>query len=97
MSGIRFEWDPHKASLNERKHGISFDEAQSAFYDDCARLIGDPDHSQDEERFVLLGLSKSIRLLSICHCYKRDGRVIRIFSARKATSSESKAYQRGEP
>ena len=80
-------------SLNERKHGVSFDEAQTAFYDDCSRLIEDPDHPQAEERFVLLGLSKSLRLLSTSHCYRREGRVIRIISARKATLSESKAYQ----
>jgi uncharacterized DUF497 family protein len=94
MSTLQFEWDERKAALNARKHGVTFDEAKSVFVDERARLIDDPDHSDDEERFVLLGLSSALRLLLVCHCYRSDDNdnVIRIVSARKATSRESKAY-----
>ena len=92
MSTLRFEWDERKATANARKHGISFEEARSVFFDERARLIGDPDHSRAEERFILLGLSSSLRLLLVCHCYRSDGNVIRIISARKATLRESKSY-----
>jgi uncharacterized DUF497 family protein len=90
---IRFEWDSRKASANLRKHGVSFEEAKSVFFDEQARLIDDPDHSEDEDRFVLLGLSQSLRLLLVCHCYRADGEVIRIISARKATRSEARFYR----
>jgi uncharacterized protein len=92
MSKLRFEWDSRKASANDRKHGVTFEEARSVFFDEHARLIDDPDHSEDEERFVLLGLSSSLRLLVVCHCYRSDGNVIRIITARKATTKESKLY-----
>ncbi|AMM24409.1 BrnT family toxin [Variovorax sp. PAMC 28711] len=92
MSSLLFEWDERKAALNARKHGVTFDEAKSVFVDERARLIDDPDHSDDEERFVLLGLSSALRLLLVCHCYRSEGNVIRIVSARKATGRESKAY-----
>ena len=92
MSTLRFEWDARKASANERKHGVTFEEARSVFFDDRARLIDDPDHSEDEERFVLLGLSSSLRLLLVCHCYRSKGNVVRIITARKATAKESKFY-----
>ena len=92
MRALRIEWDDRKASANARKHGVSFEEARSVFFDDNARLIDDPDHSEDEERFVLLGLSSSLRLLLVCHCYRSEGNVIRIISARKATAKESKSY-----
>ena len=88
---IKFEWNEGKASSNLQKHGVSFEEARTVFYDERARLIADPDHSGNEERFVLLGLSSPLRLLVVCHCY-RDKGVIRIISARKATKSESRAY-----
>jgi uncharacterized DUF497 family protein len=90
---IRFEWDSRKASANLRKHGVSFEEAKSVFFDEQARLIDEPDHSEDEDRFVLLGLSQSLRLLLVCHCYRADGEVIRIISARKATRSEARFYR----
>ena len=93
MNSLRFEWDPRKANANLKKHGISFEEAKSVFYDDRARLIDDPDHSDDEDRFVLLGLSHSLRIVVVCHCYRGDGDLIRIISARKATARESKAYK----
>jgi len=92
MSSLQFEWDDRKAAANLKKHGVSFDEARSVFLDDRARLIDDPDHSDDEERFVLLGLSTSLRLLLVCHCYRGEGNIIRIVSARKASTRESKAY-----
>ena len=85
-------WDPAKAAANERKHGVTFEEARSTFFDERAKLIDDPDHSDDEERFILLGLSSSLRLLLVCHCYRSEGNVIRVISARKATTRESKAY-----
>jgi uncharacterized DUF497 family protein len=90
---IRFEWDPKKASSNEKKHGISFDEARTVFFDENAKLINDPDHSEDEDRFVLMGLSSALRVILVCHCYRAEGGVIRIISARKATSQESKQYR----
>jgi uncharacterized DUF497 family protein len=93
MSALTFEWDHRKAAANLKKHGIAFEEAQSVFFDERARLIDDPDHSEDEDRFVLLGLSSSLRLLLVCHCYRRGGDVIRIISARKATTRESKHYR----
>jgi len=92
MSALRFEWDNRKASINLKKHGVSFAEARTVFFDERARLIDDPDHSGDEERFVLLGLSSSLRLLLVCHCYRSEGNVIRIISARKAVQKESKFY-----
>jgi uncharacterized protein len=92
MSSLQFEWDDRKAAANLKKHGVSFEEARSVFLDDRARLIDDPDHSDDEERFVLLGLSTSLRLLLVCHCYRGEGNIIRIVSARKASTHESKAY-----
>lgn len=92
MSTLQFEWDARKAAANEKKHGVSFEEARSVFFDERARLIDDPDHSEDEARFILLGLSSSLRLLLVCHCYRRDDNVIRIISARKATAGESKSY-----
>ena len=92
MSTLRFEWDERKAITNAKKHGVSFDEAKSVFVDERAKLIDDPDHSEDEERFVLLGLSSALRLLLVCHCYRSEGNVIRIISARKATARECKSY-----
>lgn len=92
MSALHFEWDDYKAAANARKHGVTFEEARSVFVDERAKLIDDPDHSEDEERFVLLGLSSALRLLLVCHCYRSEGSVIRIISARKATAKESTFY-----
>ena len=93
MSALHFEWDERKAAANVKKHGVSFEEAKSAFYDERAKLIDDPDHSaSDEDRFVLLGLSAALKLLVVCHCYRGDGGVIRLISARRATTMEMKAY-----
>ena len=94
MGNMRFEWDPRKARTNAEKHGISFEEARTVFYDDNARLIDDPDHSDGEERFILMGISGNLRVLTVCHCY-RDDDIIRIISARKATKHEKNYYQGG--
>ncbi len=91
---IDFEWDDRKADINERKHGITFDEAESAFSDPWARVIPDPDHSDQEERFILLGIDLMSRVLTVVHCERRGGSVIRIISARKATKREAQAYWR---
>ena len=93
MKNISFTWDSKKNSANVQKHGISFEEAKSVFYDDNARLMHDPDHSEDEERFIILGLSEKLNILVVCHCYKEDNGIIRIISARKATKNEKNQYQ----
>ena len=90
---IEFQWDAKKAASNKQKHGINFDEAQSVFLDENAKVISDPDHSEKEEGFIILGLSSNIRLLVVCHCYRENDNTIRIISARKATRSESKQYR----
>jgi uncharacterized protein len=90
---LRFEWDPKKAASNEKKHGVSFEEARTVFFDENAKLIDDPDHSEDEERFVLLGISSLLRVMVVCHCYREQGNLIRIISARKASTHESKQYR----
>lgn len=92
MPLIRFEWDPAKASANRRKHGVSFEEARSAFLDENARLIPDPDHWAEEDRFILLGWSERLRMLVVCHTYRQDDQVIRIISARKAGRHEQAQY-----
>ncbi len=93
MSALHFEWDERKAAANLKKHGVRFEEAKSAFYDERAKLIADPDHSEDEDRFILLGLSAALRVLVVCHCYLSDPGVIRIISARKASSREMHSYR----
>lgn len=92
MNSLKFEWDQRKAVANVKKHGITFDEARTVFFDERAKLIDDPEHSDDEERFVLMGVSSSLRVMVVCHCYREAGNVIRIISARKATTTESKFY-----
>ena len=88
----RFDWDAAKARENVRKHGISFEEAQTVFSDDQALLLDDPDHSADEERFVLLGLSAKLRVLVVVHALREQGEVIRLISARRATRTERAQY-----
>ena len=92
---MRFEWDPSKAASNAKKHKVTFEVAKTVFYDDFALQFFDEEHSFDEERFLMLGMSSDARLLLVCHCEKEDGDVIRIISARKATESEAQNY-RGE-
>lgn len=90
--GLRFEWDASKNRANVRRHGVSFEEASSAFLDENGILIDDPGHSIGEERFVLLGLTSSLRLLVICHCYRQRADVVRLISARKADKGEREEY-----
>lgn len=93
MSAIVFEWDENKNRINQGKHKISFEEAQTVFYDEEALVIDDPEHSEEEERFIILGLSKRANLLVVCHCYRASDTVIRIISARKATTAETRQYR----
>ncbi len=93
---IRFEWDRAKASANLKKHGIAFEEAQSVFYDDYAIQFFDDEHSDSEERFLLLGMSSNAKLLLVCHCERGSDEVLRIISARKATKRESAHYLGGQ-
>ena len=92
MNSLQFDWDDLKEEINKKKHKVSFTEAKTVFYDENARLIDDPDHSDDEERFILLGMSSRLRILVVVHCYRSDGNIIRIISARPATKTESRSY-----
>lgn len=92
MKEICFEWDDNKNKKNRSKHNIAFEEAQTVFEDEEALVIHDPDHSEQEDRFIILGLSRKANLLVVCHCYKASDTVIRIISARKATKTETKQY-----
>ena len=89
---LRFEWDERKNAANVRKHGVSFTEAETVFADENALLLDDPGHSRDEERFILLGIGISLRVLLVFHCFREGRDVIRIFSARKATARERRQY-----
>ena len=93
MNELHFEWDDNKNTINKKKHKISFEEAKTVFYDEEALVIDDPEHSQEEERFIILGLSNRANLLVVCHCYRASDTIIRIISARKATKTESKQYE----
>jgi len=93
MEELGFIWDETKNLANQKKHKVSFEEAKTVFYDDFARLIADPEHSEDEDRFLLLGLSSSLRYLVVCHCYKESDHMIRIISARKASNPEQRLYE----
>ena len=95
MFALRFEWDPVKEAANQREHGVSFKEASTVFADELGRFKADPDHSEDEDRFLLLGLSASLRVLVVSHCYRQGDDMIRIISARKATRKERNQYRRG--
>lgn len=92
MSGPEFSWDEGKNRINRRTHWVSFEEALTAFYDESAKLYYDPDHSDEEDRFILLGMSCRLRVLVVCHCYRESESVIRIFSARKANRHEEEDY-----
>lgn len=92
MGNIHFAWDARKARSNTAKHGVSFEEAQTVFLDENARLIEDPDHSNDEERFLMLGYSFRSRCLVVIHCYREADSVIRLISARRATAREERVY-----
>ncbi|OGS39414.1 MAG: hypothetical protein A2506_00135 [Elusimicrobia bacterium RIFOXYD12_FULL_66_9] len=92
LNGLQFAWDESKECANRLKHGVSFSEAAAAFNDPHARRFFDSYHSEDEDRFILLGMSSRPRLLVVCHCYREEGRIIRIISARKADAEETQAY-----
>jgi len=92
---IKFEWDTAKAVTNIKKHGVSFEEAKSVFFDEFAVQFFDQNNTDSEDRFLMLGMSNETNLLLICHCERDDGNSIRVISARKATKNESKSYQRG--
>jgi len=92
MPDLKIEWDPRKASANKKTHNISFEEAATVFSNEVGRLIPDPDHSDDEDRSILLGMSWLLRVLVVCHCYRESSSVIRIVSARKATKAERAQY-----
>jgi len=95
VTNLRFAWDTHKSQVNQQKHGVTFSEAETVFYDENARLIDDPEHSEDEERFIIMGFSVRLRVLVVCHCYREGDDVIRIISARRATSGETSFYRTG--
>jgi uncharacterized DUF497 family protein len=95
MTELSFEWDAKKAKSNEAKHGVSFDEAKTVFYDERALVIPDPDHSAAEERFVIIGMSALSRVLVVVHCFRSSNHMIRIISARKAGTKEMQPYTSG--
>ena len=92
MEDLKFDWDKSKAALNKKKHGVSFEEAVTVFYDDDALEFHDPDHSESEDRFIMVGLSFKTKILVVSHCLREAGSLIRIISARKATKQESERY-----
>ena len=95
MAGPSFEWNAAKNRSNQRKHHVSFQEAKTVFFDEGALIASDPDHSDDEDRFLIIGLSLQLRVLLVCFCDRQEGSVIRIISARKATKKEQKQYREG--
>jgi uncharacterized protein len=95
MRGLRFEWDPAKDRSNRKKHGVSFDEAKTVFFDEGALVASDPEHSDEEDRFLIIGFSIRLRVLLVCFCEREDGGLIRIISARRATRKEQRDYREG--
>lgn len=93
MTQLEFEWNERKNRTNVRKHGVSFEEAQSAFKDENAVQYHDPDHSENEDRYILLGFSTKLRVLVVCHCFREAELAVRIISARKAVKTEKEAYR----
>lgn len=92
---MHFDWDENKNQINKNKHGIDFTEASTVFLDEKAILFDDPEHSEQEERFLLLGVSKTVKVCIVCHCYRENDKIIRIISARKATKKETERYVKG--
>ena len=92
---MRFAWDENKNEINKKKHGISFETAQEVFHDDNAILFDDPDHSIGEERFLIIGMTKSLKVCIVSHCYRDSDNIIRLISAREATKHERKVYEEG--
>jgi len=95
MRTLKFAWDEKKNRINQRKHGVTFEEAQTVFFDETAIEYFDPEHSKNENRFILLGMSIRLRVIIVCYCYREDDSVIRIISVRKATKKERKIYHGG--
>lgn len=95
METLKFEWDENKNEINKKKHGLSFEDAKEVFYDDDAILFDDPDHSIDEERFLIIGALRSSKICIVSPCYRDNENVIRIISARKATKEETNIYLKG--
>lgn len=95
MDTLKFEWDPNKNEINKKKHGLSFETAKEVFYDEFAILFDDPDHSIEEERFLIIGSIKSEKICIVSHCYRDHENRIRIISARQATKTEQRAYLDG--
>jgi uncharacterized DUF497 family protein len=91
---VNFSWDDKKSEANKKKHGVSFDEARTVFYDETAIRYFDPEHSADEDRFLMVGMSMKLRVLIVCHCFREEDSVIRIISARKATKAEEDVFWR---
>ena len=94
MDQLIFEWDSQKDKINLNKHGVSFEEAKTVFYDEYAISYFDPEHSEDEDRFILLGMSFKLKTLVICHCFRQEEKIVRIISARKADKDEEQVYWR---
>ena len=94
MNDLKFQWDERKNAINTKKHGVSFEEARTVFLDENALRFYDPDHSESEDRFIMLGMSYKLRVLVVCHCYIENDTIIRLISARKADKNESKDYWR---
>jgi len=92
MKHLEFEWDNKKGKANAKKHGVSFDEARTVFYDEYAIQFFDPEHSESEDRFLLLGMSFKLKTLIVCHCFRQEEAVVRIISARKADKDEEQVY-----
>lgn len=95
METIKFEWDENKNEINKKKHGLSFEEAREVFGDENAILFDDPDHSLDEDRFLIIGTVKSSKICIVSHCYRDNDNVIRLISARQATKNEKRIYEKG--
>jgi len=94
---LRFDWNPDKNKSNIKKHGVDFSEAETVFQDEMALELFDDEHSEDEDRYIIIGISSKTRELMVCHCYRNDGDAIRIFSARRATKREIALYERRLP
>ena len=93
MSDLQFVWDSRKAKSNAKKHGVTFEEAETVFFDESALFLADPDHLEEDDRFILLGASARLRLLVVCHCYRESESTIRLYSARKADREERRQYK----
>ncbi len=92
MNRLEFEWDKKKDKSNTKKHGVSFEEAQTVFFDEYAIQFFDPEHSESEDRFILLGTSFKSKTLVVCHCFREEETRVRIISARKADKDEEQVY-----